>query len=41
MEEQVKNRYFIGIFGALIGAFIGTIPWILAYVFGDVIYALL
>ena len=41
MEEQVKNRYLIGTLGALIGAFIGTIPWILAYVFGDVIYALL
>ena len=41
MEEKVKKRYVIGTFGALIGAFIGTIPWILAYVFGDVIYALL
>lgn len=41
MEEQVKNRYLIGTLGALIGAFFGTIPWILAYVFGDVIYALL
>lgn len=41
MEEKVKNRYVIGTLGALIGAFIGTIPWILAYIFGDVIYALL
>ena len=41
MEEKVKNRYVIGTLGALIGAFIGTIPWLLAYIFGDVIYALL
>lgn len=34
-------RYFLGTIGALLGAFIGAIPWVLAYVFGNVIYALL
>ena len=41
MEEKVKRKYVIGTIGALLGAFLGSIPWILAYVFGDVIYALL
>lgn len=41
MEEQEKKRYVIGIIGALLGAFIGSIPWILAYIFGNVIYAIL
>lgn len=41
MEEKVKKKYVIGTIGALLGAFLGSIPWILAYVFGDVIYALL
>ena len=41
MEEEQKNRYIIGTIGALIGAFIGAIPWILMYVYGNTIYALL
>ena len=41
MEEEQKNRYVLGTIGALIGAFIGAIPWILMYVYGNTIYALL
>ena len=41
MENEVKNNYFIGIIGALIGAFIGAIPWILMYVFANMMYAIL
>lgn len=41
MEEKVKNRYVIGSIGALIGAVIGSIPWILSYVFANMIYAIL
>ena len=39
MEEEQKNRYVIGTIGALIGAFVGAIPWILMYVYGNTIYA--
>ena len=41
MEEEQKNRYIIGTIGALIGAFIGAIPWNLMYEYGNTIYALL
>ena len=41
MEEEVKNKYLIGIVGAIIGAIIGAIPWVLAYVFLNVIYSVL
>ena len=41
MEEQVKNRYVIGTIGALIGGLIGSVPWILSYVFANMIYAIL
>ena len=40
-EEEVKKRYLVGTIGALIGAFIGSIPWILMYVFGNMMVALL
>ena len=40
-DEQTKNKYFIGVLGALIGAFIGAIPWILMYVFASMMYAVL
>lgn len=41
MEEKVKNRYVIGTIGALIGGLIGSVPWILSYVFANMIYAIL
>lgn len=40
MEEE-KNNYFLGTIGALVGAFIGAIPWILMYVYGNMMYSLL
>ena len=41
MEEEVRNNYVLGALGALVGAFIGAIPWILMYVFGNMMYSLL
>ena len=41
MEEQGNNKLLLGILGAIIGAFIGTIPFILVYVFANYIVALL
>lgn len=41
MEEEIKNNYLLGIVGAIVGAFIGTIPWILMYIFSDIIYSIL
>ena len=41
MEEETKNKYFLGVLGALIGALIGAIPWILMYIFANAMYALL
>ena len=41
MEEKVNNRYFLGGIGALIGALVGAIPWVLLYVFADLMYSLL
>lgn len=40
MEENVKNNYLLGILGALVGALIGAIPWILMYVFANMMYAI-
>ena len=41
MEEQTSNKFLLGIIGALVGAFIGAIPWILVYAFGNMIVAIL
>ena len=41
MEEKIKNKYLIGTIGAMIGALIGAIPWILLYIFGNMMYAFL
>ena len=41
MEEKVKNNYALGIIGALIGAFIGAVPWVLMYVFANMMYSIL
>lgn len=40
MEEK-RNSWIIGTIGALIGALVGTIPWILMYVYGNMIWSLL
>ncbi len=40
MEENQKNNYLLGIVGAVLGAFIGTIPWILIYVFANMMIAI-
>lgn len=40
MEEKNKG-YILGILGALLGALIGTIPWIILYVYGNMIYSIL
>lgn len=39
MED--KKSYILGILGGLIGGFIATIPWILMYVYGNMILSLL
>lgn len=41
MENEEKNNYFIGAVGALIGALVGAIPWVLMYVFANMMYAVL
>lgn len=39
--EQKNNGYFLGIIGALIGGIIATIPWILMYVYGNMMLSAL
>lgn len=41
MVEGKKNGYFIGIIGALIGGLVTSLPWILMYVYGNMILSLL
>lgn len=41
MVEGKKNGYLIGILGALIGGLVASLPWILVYVYGDMILSLL
>ena len=41
MEEKQSSKILLGVIGAVIGAFVGAIPWILVYVFGNLIVALL
>ena len=40
MEEKSKS-YVLGVIGGLIGGFIATIPWIMMYVYGEMILSLL
>lgn len=37
----MKKNYFSGILGALVGGLIATIPWILTYVYANMIYSIL
>ena len=44
MENEVvakKTSYFTGIIGALIGGIIASIPWVLVYVYGNMMLSLL
>ena len=43
MENETKKQenYLTGIIGAIIGGFIATIPWVLAYVYGNMMLSLL
>ena len=36
-----KNNYVLATFGALIGAFVATIPWILVYIYGNMMFSAL
>lgn len=38
---EKKGNILLGIFGAFLGGMIGTIPWILVYVFGNMMFSLL
>ena len=38
---KVKNNYFLGIIGAIIGGLIASIPWILLYVYGNLMLSAL
>lgn len=41
MEKKAKGNYLTGILGAVIGGLIATIPWILMYVYGDMMLSAL
>lgn len=41
MENQTKNKYWLGLLGALLGAFVGALPLVLVYKFFETIYAVL
>lgn len=41
MDEKRQSGYLIGIVGAMIGGLIASLPWILVYVYGDMIFSLL
>lgn len=40
-NEKTKGNYLLGIIGAIIGGFIGAVPWVLAYIYGNMMIALL
>ncbi len=41
MENKKDNGYLIGILGAFVGGLIASLPWILVYVYGNMILSLL
>lgn len=40
-KEETNGNYFTGIIGAVIGGAIGAVPWIIAYIYGNMMIALL
>ena len=40
-KTKIKGSYITGIIGALIGGLIGAIPWILVYIYGNLMIAVL
>ncbi len=40
-EKKVKGNYFVGLLGAVLGGLIATIPWILMYVYGNMMLSAL
>lgn len=40
-EKSVKGSYLTGILGAIVGGVIATIPWILVYVYGEMMFSIL
>lgn len=41
MEESKKGSYITGLIGLVIGGLIATIPWILVYVYGNMMFSIL
>lgn len=41
MGIKMEKSYFMGIIGALLGAFVATIPWILLYIYGNMMLSIL
>ena len=40
-ETSSKGSYLTGILGAIVGGAIATIPWILVYVYGEMMFSIL
>ena len=40
-SKKASGNYFTGIIGAIIGGAIGAVPWIIAYIYGNMMIALL
>ena len=40
-KTQLSGNYITGIIGLILGGLIATIPWILVYVYGDMMFSVL
>lgn len=40
-KHQVKVAYLTGILGAIVGGAIATIPWVLVYIYGGMMFSIL
>lgn len=41
IQEKPKGNHLLGILGAILGGFIAAIPWVLVYVYGNMIFSAL